>query len=82
MSDEDKNNDIKESNRNVKNSDKAAEIVKEMKKKIIKSEKHSILWLAYQQGKIFETFKANNKFINMVKSEERRRLLRYLPILY
>ena len=36
MSDEDKNNDIKESNRNVKNSDEAAEVVKEKKKKSLK----------------------------------------------
>ena len=31
--------------------------------KIIKS---NILWLAYQQGKIFEEFKANDKFVNVV----------------
>ena len=42
-----------------------AEVVTEMKK-IIKSNKCTILWLAYQQGKIFEKFKNNNKFINMV----------------
>ena len=42
-----------------------AEVVTEMKK-IIKSNKRTILWLAYQQGKIFEKFKTNNKFINMV----------------
>ena len=34
--------------------------------KIIKSNKCNILWLVYQQGKKFERFKANDKFINMV----------------
>ena len=38
-------------------------------KKIVKNKKRSILWLANEQGKIFERFKASNKFINMVKSE-------------
>ena len=27
----------------------------------------NILWLAYQQGQIFEKFKMNDNFINMVK---------------
>ena len=35
--------------------------------KIIKSNKCSILWLAYQQGQIFEKLKVNENFINMVK---------------
>ena len=38
------------------------EVVNEMEK-IIKS----ILWLAYQQCQIFERFKMNDNFINMVK---------------
>ena len=42
-------------------------IVNEMEK-IIRSNKCCILWLAYQQGRIFETFKANNKFINLVNN--------------
>ena len=33
--------------------------------KIIKNNKCSILWLAYQKGQMFERFK-NNKLINMV----------------
>ena len=34
--------------------------------KIIKSNKCNILWLAYQHGKIFKKFKANDIFINLV----------------
>ena len=37
-------------------------------KKIIRSNKCCILWLAKQQGKIFEKFKANGKFINLVNN--------------
>ena len=37
-----------------------------MHKEQMPSKKCSILWLTYQQGKIFETFKSNNKFINMI----------------
>ena len=65
MNNKNVNKDIKESARKVKNSEEEAEIVTEMKK-IIKSNKCTILWLAYKQGKIFEKFKTNNKFINMV----------------
>ena len=35
--------------------------------KIINSKKCNILWLAYQQGQIFEKFEMNDNFINMVK---------------
>ena len=31
----------------------------------MKSNKRGSLWLAYQQGKMFERFKACNKFTNM-----------------
>ena len=44
MSDEIANQDIE----NVKSSEEVMEVVKEMKK-IIRSNKYSILWLAYQQ---------------------------------
>ena len=43
------------------------EIVNEMKK-LIGSKKHWILWLACQKEKIFETFNANEKFINLVNN--------------
>ena len=35
--------------------------------KIIKSNKCNNLWLASQQGQIFEKFKINDNFIDMVK---------------
>ena len=40
------------------------EVVKSMEK-IIKSNKYSILWLAYQQIPIFERFQLNDNFMNM-----------------
>ena len=40
------------------------EVVKSMEK-IIKSNKYSILWLAYQQIQIFERFQLNDNFMNM-----------------
>ena len=57
--------DIEKLSRKVQNSKDVAEVVKEMEK-IIKSNKCNILWFAYQQGKIFEKFKRNDKFINLV----------------
>ena len=49
---------------------RAVEVVKEMVK-IIRSKKCRILWLAYQLTKTFEKFKANDIFINLVKSEKK-----------
>ena len=40
------------------------EVAKEMEK-LNRSYKCCILWLAYQEGKIFDKFKAINKFINL-----------------
>ena len=57
------NEDIKKTGKNVKSSEEA---VNEMEK-IIKSNKCNILWLAYQQGQIFERFKMNDNFIDMAK---------------
>lgn len=65
MSDKNVNTDTEESVRKVKNSDEAAAVVQEMEK-IIKSNKCIFLWLAYQQIKRFEKFKANDKFINLI----------------
>ena len=39
-----------------------------MGKKPIRSKKSDMLWLAYQQGQIFEKFKANEDFIDMIKN--------------
>ena len=57
MSDENVNIDIEKSSRNVKNSDEAAEIVKDIEK-LIQRNKCSILWLAYQHGKILKDLKS------------------------
>ena len=35
--------------------------------KIIRSKKSKMLWLAYQQREIFEKFKTNENFIDMIK---------------
>ena len=65
MMDEIFNQDIKNTAKNVKSSEEAVEVVNDMEEKI-KSDKCSILWLASQQGQIFERFKMNDNFINMV----------------
>ena len=57
--------DIEESAGKIQNSEEAAAVVQKMEK-IIKSNKCNILWLAYQQGKIFEKLKGNDKFVNLV----------------
>ena len=57
--------DIKKTARNVKSSEKAIEAANNMKK-IIKSNKYNILLLANQQVQIFEKFKMNDNFIDMV----------------
>ena len=60
------NEDIERTAKSVKSSEEAVEAVNNMEK-IIKSEKCNTLWLAYQQGQIFEKFKMNDNFIDMVK---------------
>ena len=51
---------------NVKSSEKAEAVVNQMEK-IIKSNRCGILWLAYLEGHIFERFKLNDNFMNIVK---------------
>ena len=80
MNDENVNKNIEESARKVNNSKEATNVVKEMRK-IIKSNKCSILWLAYQQGNIFEKFKANYIYINMVNHVEQANLQWFLKLL-
>ena len=58
------NQTIENTAKNVKSSE-VMEVVKEIGK-IIRIIKDSFLWLAYQQVQIFEIFKLNNKFMNMV----------------
>ena len=42
----------------VKNTEDAAAVIREFDK-IIKNKKKKIVWLAYQQGKVFEKFSKN-----------------------
>ena len=58
------NQDIKNNAKNVKSSEETVEVVNEIKK-IVRTNKCCISWLAYQQEKIFEKFKGNNKFIRL-----------------
>ena len=50
----------------IKTPDETVDAANNMEK-IIRSKKSNILWLAYQQGQIFEKFKVNENFIDMVK---------------
>ena len=80
MNDENVNKNIEESARKVNNSKEATDVVKEMRK-IIKSNKCGILWLAYQQGNISGKFKANYIYINMVNHVEQANLQWFLKLL-
>ena len=60
---------ISKNRKSVKSPEEAVEAVNNMKK-IIKSNKGKILWLAYQQDQIFENFKTNENFIDMIKEVE------------
>lgn len=46
-----------------------AAVIREFEE-IIKSKKINTVWLACQQGKVFENFKENAKFIEMVEQFE------------
>ena len=50
----------------IKSPDEAADAVNNIGK-VIRSKKSNILWLEYQQGQIFQKFKANEHFIGMFK---------------
>ena len=60
------NEDTEKKTKSVKSPEEAVEAVNNMEK-VIKSNKCNILWLVYQQGQIYEKFKMNDNFINMVK---------------
>ena len=51
--------------RTTDNHNDAIELVKKIDK-LTKRSKNNILTLAYQQGKVFQKFKSNNKFISAV----------------
>ena len=65
--DEIANQDIENKVKNIKISEESVEVVNEMEKRT-RSNKCCLLLLAYQQAIIFERFKANNKFINLVNN--------------
>ena len=67
LTDEIAKQDIENKAKNIKSSDEAVEVANVMEK-VIRSNECCILWLAYQQGKIFEKFKANDKLINLVNN--------------
>ena len=73
MSDENVNKDIKESARNVENLNEVAEVVKKWKKslKVINVVSYG---LSTNKAKYLKIFKVNDKFINMVKSEEKAKI--------
>ena len=49
----------------VKSPDETVKAVNNMEKKLLKVTNET--WIAYQQGQIFEKFKVNENFIDMVK---------------
>ena len=65
INDEIVNQNVENADNNVKSSEEAMEVVKEIEK-ITRSNKYSILWLANQQVQILERFKLNYNFRNMV----------------
>ena len=66
ISDEIANQDVENTTKNVKSSEDAKEVVNEMETIIRSNNKHSVLRFAYQQIQIFERFKLNDNFMNMV----------------
>ena len=58
--------DLNECAVRVEGYEKAVNIVKEYED-IIKTDKKNIIYFAYQQGKVFRTFKKNTRFKSLVK---------------
>ena len=56
---------LKESIKNTSNPNDAIELVKKLDK-LTKCSTNNILVWAYQQGKVFQKFKSNNKFVSAV----------------
>ena len=59
------NEDLEKKSNSIKRPDEAVDVSN--MEKIIRSKKSNILWLAYQQGQMFEKIKANENFIDMIK---------------
>ena len=66
MMEEIANEDFQKTSSSIKSPDKEVDDINYMEKNI-RSKKSDILWLAYQQGQIFEKFKVNESFIDMIK---------------
>ena len=60
------NEDFEKTSNSIKNPDDVVNVIGKTEKNI-RSKESSILWLAYQQAQIFEKFKANENFIDMIK---------------
>ena len=58
--------ELKEKASKVEKTEDAAAVIWEFEE-IIKSKKRNIIWLAYQQGRVFEKFKENANFVEIVK---------------
>ena len=54
------NKELQDKAKKVEKGDEAEQIIHEFEK-IIKSKKKNMLWLAYQQGKVFKKLKENLK---------------------
>ena len=61
-----KNKKLRDKAGKVEKSDEAAQIIRKFEY-IIMGKNRNIIWLAQQQGKVFEKFKENAKFIKMLK---------------
>ena len=66
MMEEIANEDFQKTSSSIKSPDKELDDINYMEKNI-RSKKSDILWLAYQQRQIFEKFKVNESFIDMIK---------------
>ena len=61
---------LEQSIKNTGDNNDATELVKKIDK-LIKCSKNNILTLVYQQGKLFQKFKMNNKFVKAVTEFEK-----------
>ena len=61
------NEDFEKISNSIKIPDEAIIYVISSIEKIIRSKKSNILWLAYQQGQIFEKFIPNENFLDIMK---------------
>ena len=65
---------LEQSIKNTGDPNDAIELVKKIGK-LIKCSKNNILTLAYQQGKVFQKFKKDDKFINAVTEFEKSKTI-------